>query len=179
MKKFLISLFLIIVTGCSISANATPKQKVEEFLNKYKMEHTNVIDQLKDTIESAFDNDDYKERYNTLMLNQYKSMEYKITDEIVEENTAVVEVEVTVLNYGSAITNADDYLSTHADEFQNDKKELDNDSFQDYKLSLMEKVTDTVDYKIEFNLTKNDKGEWEIDSLSDTDLEKLHGIYVE
>lgn len=179
MKKIFISLIIIIITGCSLNINPTPKQKVEQFLNKYKTEHTNVINQLKDTIDSAFNNEHYKERYNTLMLNQYKSMEYKIVDEIVEENTAVVEVEVTVLDYGTAINNANEYLENHQSEFNDEKEKFDDDKFQDYKLSLMEKVKDTTNYKIEFNLTKNDEGEWEIDNLSDKDLEKLHGIYIE
>ena len=198
MKKIIVALMVIILSACTLGAATTPKQKVSEFLDKYKNEHTDVMDQLKDTIESAFTNDDYKDRYTTLMTNQYKSMKYEITDEVVEENTAVVEVEVTVLNYGAAISNADTYLKEHEDEFrkESEKKDdtdtdedettddmtdsdIDDDKFQDYKLSLMEKVTDTVKYKIEFTLTKNDNGEWEIDSLSDTDLEKLHGIYAQ
>ena len=48
----------------------------------------------------------------------------------------------------------------------------------DYKLSLMEKVTDKVKYTIEFTLTKvND--EWQLDALSNSDIEKLHGIYIQ
>lgn len=228
MKKIIVALMVIFLSACTLGAATTPKQKVSEFLDKYKNEHTDVMDQLKETIESAFTNEDYKTRYNTLMTNQYKSMEYKITDEVIEDDTAVVEVEVTVLNYGAAINNADTYLSEHGDEFMknitDDKTtkntdedtgadipaddnddtttdntnnndtttddaannnntttntDIDEDKFQDYKLSLMEKVTDTVKYKIEFTLTKNDNDEWEIDSLSDSDLEKLHGIYTE
>ena len=179
MKKFIMSLLIILAAGCSLNMNATPKQKVEDYLNKYKTEHNSVIEQLKETIDNAFDKDEYKERYNTLILNQYKELEYKITDEIVEDNTAVVEAEVTVLDYGKASKNADDYLTTHRDEFLGDDNKYDNDKFDDYRLSLMEKVTDKTTYKIEFNLTKNDNGEWEIDNLSDNDLKKLHGIYVE
>lgn len=202
MKKLIVALMVIVLSACTLGATETPKQKVSEFLDKYKNEHTDVIDQLKDTIESAFTNDDYKSRYKTLMTNQYKNMKYKITDEVIEDDTAVVEVEVTVLNYGAAISNADTYLNDHRDEFKKEEKtttenktttdqttetdkitttdsDIDDDKFQDYKLSLMEKVTDTVKYKIEFTLTKDDKNEWKIDSLSDTDLEKLHGTYVE
>ena len=138
------------------------------------------------------------------MTNQYKSMEYKITDEMIEDNNAVVDVEVTVLNYGSSIKDSENYLKEHKDEFKkeveektednnilyNDKSkdettrdiekdEIDEDKYMEYKLSQMEKVTDTVKYNIEFNLTKNKDGNWEIDDLSDSDLEKLHGIYVD
>lgn len=178
MKKFFIAFLLVILTGCSLNMNTSPKQKVKEYLDKYKNESTNVMDQLKDTIESAFDNEEYQDRYKTLMTNQYKEMKYKITDEIIEDNTAVVEVEITVLDYGSAATKANDYLDSNKDEFTTDGK-IDNDKFDDYRLSLMEKVKDTVDYKIEFNLTKDDNGEWQIDDLSNDTIEKLHGIYVE
>lgn len=178
MKKFLIAFLLVILTGCSLNMNASPKQKVEDYLDKYKNESSSVMDQLKDTIESAFDNDDYRDRYKTLMTNQYKEMKYKVTDEIIEDNTAVVEVEITVLDYGSAITKASDYFDTNKDEFTTDGK-VNSDKYDDYRLSLMEKVKDTVDYKIEFNLTKDENGEWQIDNLSDDTIEKLHGIYVE
>ena len=47
----------------------------------------------------------------------------------------------------------------------------------DYKLSEMEKVTDKVKYTIEFTLTKTN-GEWQLDALSNSDIEKLHGIYI-
>lgn len=179
MKKILLSLLIILISGCSLNMNPTPKQTVENYLNKYKSEHNDVISQLKETIDAAFDKDEYKERYKTLILNQYKKLEYKVTDEITESDSAVVEVEVKVLDYGTASKKADDYLLEHKEEFLDENKKLDNDKFQDYKLSLMEKVKDITTYTIEFNLTKDDKGKWEIDNLSDNDLEKLHGIYID
>lgn len=178
MKKLFLPILVLLLSACSLNATATPKQKVSDFLDKYKNEHTNVMEQLEDTIESAFDKDDYKERYKDLIINQYKNMNYKITDEVIEDDTAVVEVEVTVLDYGSAISAADAYLQESPDEFKNEDK-IDEEKFQEYKLKQMEDVEDTKKYKIEFTLTKNSKNEWEIDPLSDTDLEKLHGIYYE
>ena len=178
MKKFLIGFLLIVLTGCSLNMKSSPKQKVEDYLNNYKNESSSVIDQLKDTVEAAFDNEDYRGRYKTLMINQYKEMKYKVTDEVIEDNTAVVEVEITVLDYGSAITKAEEYYKENKDEFTKDDK-IDNDKYDDYRLTLMEKVKDTINYKIEFNLTKDDNGEWQIDNLSDDTIEKLHGIYVE
>ena len=213
MKKILVLFLVIFLSACSLSTKNTPKQTVTEFLDKYRNEHTSVMEQLKDTIESQFSNDDYKKRYTTLMTNQYKNMEYRITDEVIEDNNAVVDVEVTVLNYGAAIKNAEDYLQNHRDEFKKTTKQneaasndtdsdnnsalyndrsadettrdndsdndIDDDKYMEYRLNQMENVTDTVRYTVEFNLTKNKDGKWEIDSLSDTDIEKLHGIYVD
>ena len=47
----------------------------------------------------------------------------------------------------------------------------------DYKLDQMQKNNDTVEYTINFNLTKDDNGNWQITELSQEDLEKIHGIY--
>ena len=55
--------------------------------------------------------------------------------------------------------------------------DYDEDKFMEYKISEMEKVTDTVKYTIEFTLTKVN-GEWQLDQLSNSDIEKLHGIYT-
>ena len=55
---------------------------------------------------------------------------------------------------------------------------IDNTKFLEYKLGLLENVSDKTTYTIEFSLTKEDDN-WKIDSLTDTDIEKLHGIYSE
>ena len=47
----------------------------------------------------------------------------------------------------------------------------------DYRLEQMQDITDTVEYTISFNLTKDDSGNWQINELSQDDLEKIHGIY--
>ena len=46
-----------------------------------------------------------------------------------------------------------------------------------YKLDKMKKTTDTVDYNIIFNVTKDDKGNYKVTDLSNSDLEKIHGVY--
>ncbi len=211
MKKFIVVLMVILLSACTLGKAVTPRQKVSEFLDKYKNENTDILSQLDETIDTEITDDDQKDRYRTLMVNQYKNMEYEIKDEIIEDDNAVVEVEVTVYDYASAIKNSNTYLNEHLDEFKKDEKETinendandettkdteddemdtndDNDDtitdadyddtkFMDYRLFLMEKVTDKVKYTIEFTLTKvND--EWQLDSLSNSDIEKLHGIYI-
>ena len=206
MKKFLVALMVIFLTACTLGAASTPRQKVSEFLDKYKNQNTDIISQLEETIDNEITDDDHKSRYRTLMTNQYKNMEYEIKDEIIEDDNAVVEVEVTVYDYASAIKNSNTYLNEHLDKFKKDEKETVNETddkmddaddettkdteddtitdadyddtkFMDYKLSLMEKVTDKVTHTIQFTLTKVN-GEWQLDSLSNSDIEKLHGIYI-
>lgn len=199
MKKIFLALSVCLLSACSIGVANTPKEIVKEFLDKYKNQDSEVLENLDETISSEYTGD-YKERYKTLMINQYKNMDYKITDEVVDGNTAVVTADITVYDYSNAINNADTYLSEHEDEFyknssdetsrENDEnvtnnendptgnKILDTEKFLEYKLGLLEDVTDKKTYTIEFSLTKED-GKWKLDSLSDTDIEKLHGIYSE
>ena len=201
MKKVFLALFVILLSACTLGAATTPKQKVSEFLDKYKNENSDVIEDLVNTIKTDIKVADHQERYKTLMTKQYKNMKYEIKDEIIEDNNAVVEAEITVYDYGSAIKKANEYLNSHPDEFKKEDKttakeedtvttneksdetdnitatDYDEDKFMEYKISEMEKVTDTVKYTIEFTLTKVN-GEWQLDQLSNSDIEKLHGIYT-
>ena len=182
MKKIIISVFLfmsvIVMSGCSLMKGVTPKDKVREFLDSYKNQDQDVIDNLEEIVSSEY-RDDYKDRYKNIMINQYKNLDYKITDEIIDGNSALVTAEITVFDLGTAISDADEYLTTHEKEFyKENENELDDDKFLDYKLDLLEKVTDKKTYTIEFSLNREDK-DWKLDSLSDTDIEKIHGIYKE
>lgn len=202
MKKILImisiTMSILFFSGCSLNNSNSPSDTVKAFLDKYKNQDKEVVSNLDDTISEEYTGE-YKDRYKKIMMNQYKNMEYDITDEIVDGNTALVTAEVTVFDYSSAIENANNYLTEHEDEFYKDSKDetskdekedntenikesadnmIDNAKFLAYKLGLLEKVSDKKTYTIEFSLTK-EKDDWKLDSLTDTDIEKLHGIYSE
>ena len=207
MKKILIGLFVVFLTACSLSMNSEPKAKVKELLDKYKNQDTSVITNLDDVIDSEYEGE-YKERFKTLLMNQYKNMEYKITDEQIDGDTAIVTADITIYNYGTAIDSANTYLQEHEKEFyksatnnntltsgentdnsnennlisenttQNNVNEIDYDKFLDYKLNLLEEVTDRKTYSIDFTLTKeNDK--WVLDELPTDTIRKIHGLYTE
>lgn len=191
MKKIVLTLVMIlsvfILSACSLNGGESPKDTVKAFLDKYKNQDDEVLSDLDETISSEYTGE-YKERYKTLMVNQYKNLEYDITDEVIDGNTAIVTAEITVYDYSNAINEANDYLSNHEDEFYKKSSDetsreekdntLDNDKFLDYKLGLLENVSDKTTYTIDFSLTKEDK-KWKLDSLTDSDIEKLHGIYSE
>lgn len=180
MKKFLTAIFIILLSACSLMNTNSPKEKVRELLDKYKNQDNAIISKLDDVISNEYTGD-YKERYKELMLNQYKNLEYNITDEIIDGDTAIVTADVTVYNYGSTLDTANDYLRTHEEEFykkDSETKEIDTDKFMDYKLDLLEETEDRKTYTIEFTLTKEDK-EWKLDNLSDENISKIHGIYME
>ena len=121
MKKIVlvlvITLSVFVLCACTMGMDNGPKEKVKAFLDKYKNQDSEVLDDLDETISSEYTGE-YKERYKTLMLNQYKNMEYKITDEVIDGNTAIVSADITVYDYANAITNANNYLAEHEDEFK-------------------------------------------------------------
>lgn len=194
MKKVLLGIFVILLTACSFGMNNTPKAKVKELLDRYKNQDSTVITNLEDAIDEEYSGE-FKDRYKTLMLNQYKNLEYKITDEIIDGDTAIVSVDVTVYDYGSAIDAANEYLDEHEKEFykehntnnelneeestlNNDKNTIDYNKFIDYKLKLLEEVTDRKTYSIDFTLSK-ENDEWILDNLTNESMKKLHGLYNE
>lgn len=201
MKKIFLGLFVILLTACSFGMNNTPKAKVKELLDRYKNQDSTVVTNLEDVIDGEYSGE-YKDRYKTLMLNQYKNLEYKITDEIIDGDTAIVTVDVTVYDFGSAIDAANTYLDEHEKEFykktitnneltegenttnieENSENEtkttIDYDKFLDYKLNLLEEVNDRKTYSIDFTLTK-ENDEWVLDNLTDESMKKLHGLYTE
>ena len=200
MKKYIIIAFVLLLSACSLGIANTPKEKVKELLDKYKNQDSEIMDTLDQTISTMYEGE-YKDRYKKLIVKQYKNMDYKITDEVIEDDTAVVTADITVYDYASAIDSSNYYLSEHQDEFKTkssdettrdtDQNEqltegesvisnntLDNNKFLDYKFNELEKVSDKKTYTINFSLIKEDD-KWQVESLSDTDMQKLHGLYSE
>lgn len=104
-------------------------------------------------------------------------MSYKIKDETEDGDSATVQVEIEVYDYGKAISESETYLTTNREEFLDDeKKEVDTKKFLDYKIGKMKDVKDKVTYTINFTLSKVD-GNWRLDNISDVDRQKLHGLY--
>lgn len=206
MKKFLvICMGLLLLVGCSDTTN-TPSKKVEDFLGKYQKQDDDVLTQLDLTLDSDTTMDEnQKKEYKSLLQKQYQNLSYKITDEKIEDEKATVEVEVEVFDYKSSMDKSKAYFEEHKDELMKDNKDdnkdnkdnKDNDTntdnndnnnndnnnaiddakaYIDYKIQELKNVEDKTTYDITFNLTKKD-GEWVVDDLSDTDRQKLHGLY--
>lgn len=197
MKKIITIFFVILLSACSLTMNNSPKAKVKELLDKYKNQDSSVITNLDDVIDSEYEGE-YKDRYKSLILNQYKNLEYKIIDEVIDGDTAIVSVDVTVYNYGSGIDAANTYLEEHESEFykkdlsdnnlitpnndenapQTSQNTIDYNKFLDYKLDLLEEITDRKTYSIDITLTK-ENNEWVLDKLTDDAIKKIHGLYTE
>lgn len=180
MKKrvvLIIAILLFLVVGCDSMTNS-PTKKVETFLNKYQTNDKEVVDQF-DTniIEKENLNDDQKERYKKVILDQYKNLKYEIKEEKVDGNKATVEAEIEVYDYKTVLNNSYIYLDEHKDEFYVDDV-LDAVAFVNYKLDHLMDAKDRIKYSITFNLSRKDsKDDWKLEELSEEDLQKIHGIY--
>lgn len=187
---------LLFLAGCGNMAN-TPTQKVEEFLGKYQTMDEDVITQLKQVLsDDKTMNDEQKDKYRALMEKQYQNLSYKIENEDIDGDKATVDVEVEVLDYATTINKSKKYYEEHKDEIekenQEDKKDNDNviedagddletavkesSAYINYKLKELESVSDTTTYTITFYLNK-ENGDWKLQDISDSDCQKLHGLY--
>ncbi len=177
LKVMLVMVFAITLAGCSCMQKSA-KDRVEEFLDQYRNLSANVLGDLDEVVETETDlSEEQKESYRDVLKKQYSDLKYEITNEEYDGDTAVVEAKITVYDLYKAQRDATEYLNEHRDEFNDEEGNYDSSKFMDYRLEQMQKTTDTVEYTITFNLTKDDDDNWQITELSQEDLEKIHGIY--
>ena len=168
---------ILLLTGCSCSINDNkPEGAVETFFEKYRAKDDDIITQLKETIENEDLTDDAKEKYQALMEKQYDQFAYVIKDVKENDNTATVTTEITVLNYRSAILEAEEELKNNPEKFNDEEGNFSEEKYMDYKIEKMQEVTDTTTHTIDLSLTK-EAGMWKVDQLSSEDISKLHGLY--
>lgn len=177
LKVMLVMVFAITLAGCSCMQKSA-KDRVEEFLDQYRNLSANVLGDLDEVVETETDlSEEQKDSYRDVLKKQYSDLKYEITNEEYDGDTAVVEAKITVYDLYKAQRDATEYLNEHRDEFNDEEGNYDSSKFMDYRLEQMQKTTDTVEYTITFNLTKDDDDNWQITELSQEDLEKIHGIY--
>ena len=174
-KVFLVISICLVLAGCGW-IKKTAKGAVEDYLNQYKNLSSNVISDMENIIKDENLTDKQKEVYTDALKRQYQDLKYSIESEDYNGDNATVEVKITVYDLYKVQKEADEYLSNNPDEFK-DGDVYSDELYMDYKLDKMKKSTDTVDYNITFNVTKDDNGNYQVVDLSSQDLEKIHGIY--
>ncbi|MDD2181156.1 MAG: hypothetical protein PHW32_02175 [Bacilli bacterium] len=175
----IIFLTLLIVVGCSMGEMSnTPTKQAEIFFKKYQTLDQSVLNDLNRVValETQFNNDQ-REMYKEIMKKHYQNLTYKIKDEEIDGDFAVVTIEIEVNDYANELRNSEIYLAEHPDEFQNELGEYDVGKYSDYRLDRLKDAEEKVKYTLELNLTKVDK-KWQVDQISSIDEEKIHGIYV-
>lgn len=180
MKKILLFLGVIIImlTGCKNMSN-TPIAKVENFMEKYQSMDNGLLNQLDSIIKNRKDlTDEQKSDYRFLMKKQYQNLSYTIKNEIISDNSANVVVEVETYDYRNAINKCEQYFNTNKDEFMKKDGSINLEKYWDYRIEEMTKVNDRIKNEVVFTLHK-EKDKWELEDISDTDREKIHGLFKE
>ena len=180
MKKFFTFLtFALILTGCSIGEDMsnTPTKRVEEYLNNYQTLDSNVLAKLDSIVnnEEMFD-EDQKITYRDILKKHYQDLTYTIKEETINGDKATVEAEIEVTDYTKALKEAESYRTTNESEFLDDNEEFDEAKFNSYRLDLIKDSKERVKYTIYFSLTK-ENDEWILDDLTESEEEKILGIY--
>ena len=174
MKKLLIFLFLLfMVSGCA--NNNTPKGEVQKLFSNYNNLSSDLLIQLDSVMKSENLSEEQMVKYKKVLKRQYEDLKYKINEEVISNDNAIVSAEIEVYNLIKVINDAEDYLKEKKEEFYKGE-ELDNEKFWDYKLDKMLKTNERINYTIDFSLTKLD-GKWILDELLETDRQKIHGLY--
>ena len=177
MKKiqlfFITILMLILTTACSLGS--TPTSAVERLFARYNNNDEEIMVELDDYINTSNLTKEQNKKYKEIYLKQFRDLKYEIKEEVIDGDTATVTTQITVYDYFKAENDANNYLTTNSDEFMTEGV-YDESKFTDYKLKELEKVNDTVDYTIDFTLTKVDN-EWVVNELTNEQLEKIHGVY--
>lgn len=181
MKKIFLYLLVVMsiftLTGCNEMMN-TPTKKVEKLLSMYQTKDEEVLKQLDDVLltETILDTN-LKDRYRELMKKQYSNLSYQIKDETIDGDSAVVEVEIEVYDYNSAIENVENNLMEDNTNYIDDTGNLLTSVYNEEKITLMENVKNRITYTINFTVSKIDD-EWFVDDLTETERLKLHGLYA-
>ena len=177
MKKLLAVLLLlaVFISGCSLMASG-PKDAVTKFLNKYKNNDQSVVNELNDYLKTEELDEETLEDYREIYLRQYSNLKYEIKDEKIDGDKATVDVQITVYDYYKTNVESGNYFTANQADFVDDDGDIDFVKYFKYKVKKMLDTTDTVDYTLTLNLSKNDD-KWEIEPLTTEQLTKLHGTY--
>lgn len=179
MKKIVISLALIFcLAGCDAGKKLdnTPIKRVETFLNKYQTLDDDVLDSLDMVIaEETLFNSEQRDKYRDIIKTNYQKMSYKIKDEEINGDNAIVTAEIEVIDYSKILSEAESYRSSNYSEFLTNG-EYDESKFVDYRLKLLEKANEKVKYTIDLTLTNVDN-QWLLDDLTKDVEAKINGVY--
>ena len=175
-KLFPILLLVFFIIGCG-NMGTTPTGIVEDFFAKYQKTDKKVITQLNDVV-----NDDVtltitqKDAYKNAIKRQYKALTYDIKNEVINGNDAIVTAEIEVYDLYKTTQTSQQYLTDNPTEFVDTNNLYSEGKFLDYRIGKMSSEISKIKYTLSLSLTKKDN-KWVLDDLTETDREKIHGLY--
>jgi hypothetical protein len=180
MKKLLILLgIVLLLSGCDLSVMTnTPTKQVEVFLNKYQTLDNDVLSDLDNVIaeEERF-NTEQRDSYRDVMKSHYQDLKYNVKEETVDGDMATVTVEIEVTDFSRIMSETNLYLEQNPDEFNYTDEGYDTGQFIDYQLGRLKDANETVKYTLYLTLNKVD-GKWQLNPLTETEQDKINGMYV-
>lgn len=174
LRIFSLALLVIGLFGCSMGN--TPTAKVEGLLNKYQNKAAVIVNELDDYLKTLTIDEGNYDSYKNVYLKQYADLTYEIKDEKIDGDNATVTAQIDVYDYYKVEKDVNSYIAANPTEF------AENGTYSaikglKYKIDKLNSAKDRVTYTVTFKLTKvEDK--WTVDTLSNEDLEKIHGTYA-
>lgn len=176
MKKIIIILAVLLITGCTDLSN-TPTKKTEEFLKKYQTLDNAVMEDLNRVVDEEITfSESQKNEYRDIMKKHYQNMTYEIKEEEINADRAEVTVEIEVTDLKRVLDEAENYFSEHPEEFNDDFGNYSLSKYTDYKLTKLKDAKETVKYTLEIQLSKvNDT--WQVNTPDLETMDKISGVY--
>lgn len=171
MKKYLFFFMSLFLTFFSLGCNLgnTPTSKVEELLMKYQKLDEDITDDINEVLEEENLTNEQKERYKKLLEGQYKNLSYKIKNEEIDGDNAIVTIELEVMDYKKA--------KEKTEEEYKDIEDYTVEEYNNKKLDNLENIKEKVVYTIELTLNKDKNSNWKLNALSNVEKKKLQGMY--
>ena len=180
MKKIIsIFIFLLLLVGCSLSNS--PTSKVEDLLTKYQTLDKDIVNGITIWdipiiylgINSIIEEENFtsiqKDRYKKIIEKQYKNLTYEIKNERIDGETASVTTEIEVIDYKKVVNEVNNKYQGNTD--------YTVQEYNNTKLDYLEKAKDKVTYTIDFEVKKDNDGNWKLASLSNETIKKIQGMY--
>ena len=160
------------LTGCGKSAT----DSVKKYLDNYKNLDDKVLVDMKNVIDKENLNEENSKKYEDILKKQYTDLSYEIEKEDYNGDEATITVKIDVYDLYKAQKDSTTYLANNPDEFKDSDGKYDSNKFITYKINKMKETTERVQYTIDFYVVNTSDG-WIVSSLSNSDIEKIHGIY--
>jgi len=175
-KGIFIVVILVLLTGCTNISN-TPTKQVEGLFNKYQTLDQEVLNDLDKVIdENNYFSEETRQEYREIIKKQYKNLTYKIKEETVDADAAIVTVEINVVDFSRILASSVDYKNNNLEEFLDENGQYQQSLYSKYVIEQMKDAKERIKYTLDIKLSKIDD-EWRIDGIDSETEDKILGIY--
>ena len=176
MKKLLYLFVVLLFTGCNQLSN-TPTKRVEEFLKSYQTLDEKVLNDLDNVVNQDVTlSKQQQDTYKDIMKKHYQNLTYKIKDDTIDGNNAIVTAEITVTDFSKALQEANSYMNNNIQSFNDETGNYNITMFNDYRLEQLNSAKEKIKYTVYFSLNKQND-EWVMGNIDSVTYDKINGVY--